>query len=450
MPNPAKQNMPKKVSSFPKFVEIEHEALAFWEREEVFSKLRNQIAGNSPWSFLDGPITANNPMGVHHAWGRTLKDIYQRFNAMRGFDVRFQSGFDCQGLWVEVEVEKEHGFATKQHIVAYGIEKFVRECKERVLTFSARQTEQSKRLGYWMDWDDPDGLRALCSALRDGEREVSYKAASGITVTGSPEAICGRLGSPEMGGSYFTFSDENNYSIWAFLKRCHRDGDLARTTDVMPWCTRCGTSLSQMEVAEGRKIVSHTAVYVRCPIRGRSKEAFLVWTTTPWTLPANVGVALNPKQTYLRVRHGEWIYYVGKENFDYERKGTLEAEGASSKRNLPSLKRVLKNAGSEPEVLGEMLGEELIGLQYDGPYDHLPAQQRPGGVSPYATMTGQDVSGVEAHLSIAWAEVTGQEGTGIVHIAPGCGSEDYHLGVQNNLPVIAPLEQDGTYLILFR
>ena len=174
-------------------------------------------------------------------------------------------------------------------------------------------------------------------------------------------------------------------------------------------------------MAEGRKIIWHPAVYVRCPIRGRSKEAFLVWTTTPWTLPANVGVALNPKQTYLRVRHGEWIYYVGKENFDYERKGTLEAEGTSSKRNLPSLKRVLKNAGSEPEVLGEMLGEELIGLQYDGPYDHLPAQQRPGGVSPYATMTGQDVSGVEAHLSIAWAEVTGQEGTGIVHIAPGCG-----------------------------
>jgi len=436
----------KKVTNFPAFVEIEHDVLALWDREDVFAKLRGQIIGKTPWSFLDGPITANNPMGVHHAWGRTLKDIYQRFHAMRGFDVRFQNGFDCQGLWVEVEVEKEHGFATKQDIVAYGIENFVRECKERVLTFSARQTEQSKRLGYWMDWDDPSGLRELGAAMRERKPEVSYKAASGVTVTGSPESICGLLGSPELGGSYFTFSDENNYSIWNFLKTCHRDGDLSRTTDVMPWCTRCGTSLSQMEVAEGRKIVSHTAVYVRCPIRDREREAFLIWTTTPWTLPANVGVALNPKQTYLKVRHGEWIYYVGKENFDHERKATLEAEGASSKRNLPSLKRVLKGAGTEPEVLGEILGEELIGLRYDGPYDHLPSQKRPGGVSPYAMSSGQSVSGAEAHIAIPWAEVTGQEGTGIVHIAPGCGSEDYQLGIQNDLPVIAPLEQDGTYL----
>ncbi|MDR3690956.1 MAG: class I tRNA ligase family protein [Fimbriimonas sp.] len=438
--------MYKKVTNFPKFVEIEHEMLAFWEREDVFAKLRDQIAGKRPWSFLDGPITANNPMGVHHAWGRTLKDIYQRFHAMRGFDVRFQNGFDCQGLWVEVEVEKEHGFATKQDIVAYGIENFVRECKERVLTFSARQTEQSKRLGYWMDWDDPDGLRGLGRALHDGENKVSYRAASGVTVTGSPESICGRLGSPELGGSYFTFSEENNYSIWNFLKTCHEEGNLARTTDVMPWCTRCGTSLSQMEVAEGRRILSHTSVYVRCPIRGREREAFLIWTTTPWTLPANVAVALNPKQTYLKVRHGEWTYYMGKENFDHERKATLEAEGAQFKRSLPSLRRVLKNAGHEPEVLGEFLGEDLIGLGYDGPFDHLSAQQRPGGVSPYPTMSGQGVSGALAHVSIAWTEVTGQEGTGVVHIAPGCGSEDYQLGVQNDLPVIAPLEQDGTYL----
>lgn len=441
--------MYKKVTNFPRFVDIEHEVLEFWEREDVFVKLRKQIAGKAPWSFLDGPITANNPMGVHHAWGRTLKDIFQRFNAMRGYDIRFQNGFDCQGLWVEVEVEKEHEFATKQDIVAYGIENFVRDCKQRVLTFSARQTEQSIRLGYWMDWDDPNELRGLGRALQEGSQEVSYKSASGKTVAGSPEAICGKLGSPELGGSYFTFSDENNYTIWSFLKRCHEDGDLGRTTDVMPWCTRCGTSLSQMEVAEGRKIVAHTAVYVRCPIRGRDREAFLIWTTTPWTLPANVAVALNPKQTYLKVKHGEWTYYVGKENFDHERKATLEAEGAQVKRSLPSLKRVLKGVGHEPVVLAEMLGEELIGLTYDGPYDHLPAQKRPGGVSPYAMSSGQTVSGAEAHVAIAWAEVTGQEGTGIVHIAPGCGSEDYQLGVQNNLPVIAPLEQDGVYLAGF-
>ena len=155
------------------FVTLEHEMLEKWEAEKTFEQLVEKNRGNKPWSFLDGPITANNPMGVHHAWGRSLKDIYQRYHALKGFDLRYQNGFDCQGLWVEVEVEKELGFESKREVEEHGIEKFVNLCKARVEKYSKIQTEQSKRLGYWMDWDN----------------------------------------------SYYTMSDENNYTIWAFLKK---------------------------------------------------------------------------------------------------------------------------------------------------------------------------------------------------------------------------------------
>ena len=134
-------NMYKPVARVPDFPVMEREILRFWQEKQIFAKLRNQNAGGPRFSFLDGPITANNPMGVHHAWGRTLKDMYQRYNAMRGCELRYQNGFDCQGLWVEVEVEKSLGLKTKREIREFGIEKFVRACKERVLTYAARQTE---------------------------------------------------------------------------------------------------------------------------------------------------------------------------------------------------------------------------------------------------------------------------------------------------------------------
>ena len=142
------KNTFKKVNNNVNFVDLEHEMLKKWKDESTFDKLRNKNKDKKNWSFMDGPITANNPMGVHHAWGRSLKDIYQRYHAMKGFDQRYQNGFDCQGLWVEVEVEKELGFKSKKDIIDFGIEKFVNLCKERVNKYSKIQTEQSKRLGY--------------------------------------------------------------------------------------------------------------------------------------------------------------------------------------------------------------------------------------------------------------------------------------------------------------
>ncbi len=423
---------------------MERQILRFWEENRIFDKLRAQTANGPRWSFLDGPITANNPMGVHHAWGRSLKDMYQRYHAMNGELLRYQNGFDCQGLWVEVEVEKSLGLDTKRQIRDYGIEKFVRECKERVLTYAARQTEQSIRLGHWCDWDDPKLLVALRDALSDGDRVVTATLPSGRTETARASEIVRKLGSAEYGGSYFTFSDENNYTIWAFLKKCHEEGFIYRGHDVMPWCGRCGTGLSQMEVAEGRRITAHTSVFVRFPVKNQERTALLVWTTTPWTLTSNVAVAVNPEMTYLKVRHGDWIYYVAKANFERDRVQDLQVEGKHETHKLPSIRTILKGSGGV-EVLQELSGRDLLGLTYTGPFDELPAQQTPGGIFPYGE-TGGGKTPAESHRVIAWREVSEAEGTGLVHIAPGCGAEDQELGKENSLPFIAPLDESAKFI----
>src|SRR5581483_3527367 len=150
----------------------EREVLKFWRESQAFEQMRALHKGEKRWSFIDGPITANNPLGVHHGWGRTYKDLYNRYWTMRGRELRYQQGFDCQGLWVEVEVEKQLGFKTKKDIEKFGLAEFVLKCKERVLRFAAVQTEQSVRLGYWMDWNDPNALRALGEKLVSNPEEV--------------------------------------------------------------------------------------------------------------------------------------------------------------------------------------------------------------------------------------------------------------------------------------
>ncbi|MGD8997832.1 MAG: class I tRNA ligase family protein, partial [Anaerolineae bacterium] len=230
------------------FVAQEKEILDFWERTDAFQKLVTLRKESPRWSFIDGPITANNPMGIHHGWGRTYKDLYHRYWAMRGYRTRYQNGFDCQGLWVEVEVEKEKGFESKRDIEEYGIDRFVNDCKNRVLRYAAVQTEQSMRLGYWMDWNDPDRLRWLADQMdQNPEKEIKVIGPRG-PLTGTVENIVGQLGLPELGGSYFTFSNENNYMIWTMLKRCWEEGWLYKGTDVMPWCPRCATGISQHEI----------------------------------------------------------------------------------------------------------------------------------------------------------------------------------------------------------
>ena len=340
--------------------DYETKALKYWKDNNIFEKLRKKNQGKKPWSFIDGPITANNPMGVHHAWGRTYKDLFQRYRAMQGFDERFQNGFDCQGLWVEVEVEKELGFKNKKDIEEYGIEKFVEKCKERVLKYSKIQTEQSIRLGQWMDWDN----------------------------------------------SYFTMSDENNYAIWHFLKKCWKDGLLYKGRDVVPWCPRCGTAISQHEIlTEEYKEIVHKAIFVKLPIIGREKTFFLAWTTTPWTLPANTALAVHSELEYAEVKDKEGNVYVLIKD-----KAELVPEG---------------------EIIKTFKGAELEGVEYEGLFDELPAVK-------------ESLKSFK-HKTILWKDISAEEGTGIVHIAPGCGQEDFSLSKESDIAVVDPTQEESRY-----
>ena len=244
----------KSLPAVPDHAALEREILAWWDDEGVFDRLREQNRGGERWSFIDGPITANNPMGVHHAWGRTLKDVFQRYKALRGFDQRYQNGFDCQGLWVEVEVEKALGLNSKREIEEYGIAEFAARCRERVAEFAEVITDQDRRLGRWMDWDN----------------------------------------------DYYTFSDTNIEYIWRFLKTVHERGWLYKGHRSTQWCPRCGTSLSQHEQAgeENYQELEHPSLFVRFPLKSREGESLVVWTTTPWTLPANVAAAVKPDAEY--------------------------------------------------------------------------------------------------------------------------------------------------------
>ncbi|MCC7359594.1 MAG: isoleucine--tRNA ligase [Anaerolineales bacterium] len=416
----------------PDFPAQERDILRWWKETGAFDHLRALRRGGPPFSFLDGPITANNPMGVHHAWGRTYKDLWQRYKAMRGYDQRWQNGFDCQGLWVEVNVEKDLGFRTKKDIEAYGLAQFVILCKQRVLNYAAVQTEQSVRLGMWMDWNDPDTLRLLRDRLSEDPQAVLTLQGPEGPVTGTVEQLVGQLGLPALGGSYFTFSDKNNYDIWRFLKACAERGWIYKGTDVMPWCWRCGTGISQHEiVTEGYVEKQDPGLTVRFPLLGDdgrlTGEALLVWTTTPWTLTSNVAAAVGPELTYLKVRtprgDGHEVLYLSK--------------GATHMLLGPY------------EVLAELPGRELAGWRYAGPFDDLPAAQHPGGWAEPGLrrlFSGIPESAAQAHRVVLWDAVGEAEGTGIVHIAPGCGAEDYQLHKEHHLPVVAPLDENGVYL----
>ena len=406
--------MIKKVDPQVDFIKLEHSVLDFWEKNDIFNKRIALNKGKPPWSFIDGPITANNPMGVHHAWGRTIKDMMNRYKAMNGFELRYQNGFDCQGLWVEVEVEKELGFKSKRDVEEYGIEKFVNLCKDRVRKYSAIQTEQSKRLGYWMDWDN----------------------------------------------SYYTMSDENNYTIWSMLKKLFEDDKIYRGMDVVPWSGKSGTSYSQMEIIEGRKLVAHESVFVRFPILDRENEYLLVWTTTPWTLTSNVIAAVNVNLEYVKLRTADGsLYYFAKENLEFQR---LEKQFSDKKQwieGVPKLKtisQIFKERGGY-ELEGTVKGSELVGLKYSGPFDDLEAQSELGGY-PFTDdkLKSKGINGVNTHQvidagkdSIGNDIVVAGEGTGIVHMAPGCGDVDYKIGKKLGFINIAPLDTEAKFMDKF-
>src|ERR671936_1328568 len=248
--------------SVPDHPALEGEILAWWEERRIFEQLRERNRGGPRFSFVDGPVTANKTLGVHTAWGRALKDVFQRYKALHGFDQRYQNGFDCQGLWVEVGVERALGLNSKREIEEYGLAEFAERCKERVAEFAEVITSQSRRLGMWMDWAN----------------------------------------------DYYTHSDTNIEYIWRFLAEVHRRGWLYKGHRSTRWCPRCETSLSQHEQAgeDNYREMTHPSLFVRFPLHEREGESLVVWTTTPWTLPANVAAAVKPDAEYVLTEDGEW------------------------------------------------------------------------------------------------------------------------------------------------
>ncbi len=334
------------------FVQMEKDLLDRWEKEGIVKKyLDKNKNSNERFSFIDGPITANNPMGVHHAWGRTYKDVVQRYKNLKGFKQRFQNGFDCQGLWVEVQVEKELGFNSKKDILDYGMDKFTNECIARVNKYAGIQTDQSKRLGMFMDWEN----------------------------------------------SYYTMSETNNLYIWNFLKKCHEKGLIYKSKSSTTWCPRCETGLSQHEQVDAYRDIEDTAVFVLFELE--DGKYILAWTTTPWTLAANVLLAINPELEYVQTDIDGRVVYLGKKS--------AERLGLEIKKDI------------DPK--------ELIGKKYL-PLMDIEAQK-----------------GVE-HTVVEWDLVDSESGSGVVHIAPGCGQEDFELGQKLGVPSISPLDTSGHFV----
>jgi isoleucyl-tRNA synthetase len=327
---------------------LELDILDIWERESTFDELRANNADGPKFRFIDGPVTANKSLAVHTAWGRTLKDVFQRYKALNGFHQRYQNGFDCQGLWIEVGVEKALGLNSKREIEEFGLAAFAKECRAVVERSAAELTAGSIRLGQWMDW----------------------------------------------GNDYFTFSDTNIEYIWKFLKIVHERGWLFKGHRATEWCPRCGTSISAHELAGSYIDKDDPSVYVRLPVLDRPGEALVVWTTTPWTLPANVAAAIKPNLTYGRKANGDWVAA-----------GTVDAA----------------------ELVETKPGAELVGWRYEGPFDTLTP--------------GAEV----AHRVIAWDDISTEEGTGVVHIAPGCGAEDFELGKEHGLAMLMPVDENGSF-----
>lgn len=348
----------KKVEPNFNFIEMEHGVLDFWEKEKCFEKLLDKNKNGKKFKFLDGPITANNPMGIHHAWGRTIKDTYIRYKGMNGYTSHYRNGFDAQGLWIEVEVEKELGFNDKKDIEKYGLDKFTKKCMERVDNFSKTITQQSKRLGQWMDWDN----------------------------------------------SYYTNTEENITSIWHFLKKCDEKGMVKQAFRPMPWCPRCGTSLSEHEMAGSYQQMTHKAVFFKLPLVGTDSK-IVVWTTTPWTLSSNVALAVHPEIDYVKVKV------------------------KSDDKYLILGKNALSLLGDDKvEVIEVFKGTKLEGLKYETCFPEFDEQKEID------------------HKVVLWEEVSNEDGTGVVHIAPGCGAEDYDLGQRIGLDVVIPIDDAGVIL----
>jgi isoleucyl-tRNA synthetase len=339
------------------FPELESRILAFWKDADVFARSLAQRADAPRWIFYEGPPTANGRPGVHHVESRTFKDVYPRYKTMTGHLVPRKGGWDCHGLPVEIEVEREIGTTGKRDIEAFGVEAFNRRCRESVTRYVDDWKRLTERIGFWLDLDD----------------------------------------------AYWTMNTEYIESVWWSLKQLHGRGLLVEADRVTAYCPRCGTALSDAEVAQGYETVRDPSVFVRLEILDAEDPdlvgaSLLVWTTTPWTLPANTGAAVDGDASY----------------------AVVERDGARLILAASLVERVLGEGWTLRSTVG---GRTLVGLRYRPPYPNVEG----------------------AHRVVAGDFVSMDEGTGVVHLAPAFGPDDLAIGRREGWPIFKPVGDDGTF-----
>src|SRR5215217_8088978 len=346
------------------FPALEREVLTLWEEHDTFAKSLEQSAGGQPWTFYEGPPTANGMPGTHHVEARVFKDLFPRYKTMKGFVVPRKAGWDCHGLPVELAVEKELGFTGKPDIEAYGIAEFNARCRENVQSHVDAFLQMSERMGYWADYEH----------------------------------------------AYWTMAPDYVDSVWWALQQIFDKGLLVEDFRVTPYCPRCGTGLSDHEVAQGYEDITDPSVYVRFPVTSgewAGRADLLVWTTTPWTLPSNTAVAVHPDVTYVVARTGEGTFVVAE----------------------PLVAAVL---GDEVEVLARTTGRDWEYVHYQRPFELV--------VFPEADLPAQG-----SHFVVLADYVTTEDGTGLVHQSPAFGAEDLAVCRRYGLPVVNPIDPSGHF-----
>ena len=341
---------------------VEHEILTFWETNEIFHKSVEARSAAEPWTFYEGPPTANGMPGTHHIEARVFKDVFPRFQTMKGRHVTRKAGWDCHGLPVEIAVEKELGFAGKGDIEKFGVAAFNDKCRESVQRHVGAFSDMTHRMGFWVDFDE----------------------------------------------AYWTMSPEYVESVWWSLKEIWKKGLLVQDHRVAPYCPRCGTGLSDHELAQGYETVTDPSVYVRFPVTsGELAElnaSLLVWTTTPWTLVSNTAIAVNPDVDYV----------------------VVEVTVEEKTEVLVVAEALIESVKGERTILKKILGKNLEHTTYKRPFEYVEIPN--------------------AHYVVLAQYVTTEDGTGLVHQSPAFGADDLAVCRAYGLPVVNPIAPDGTFL----
>ncbi|MDE6442222.1 MAG: isoleucine--tRNA ligase [Clostridia bacterium] len=356
--------MYKKVDTSLNFVEREKEIIKFWKDNGIFEESVEKNEGGEEFSFYDGPPTANGKPHIGHILTRVMKDIIPRYKTMKGKHVLRKAGWDTHGLPVELEVEKSLGLDGKQQIEGYGIEPFIKKCKESVWKYKSEWEKMSDRVGYWVDMDNP----------------------------------------------YVTYDDKYIESEWWALKQMHEKGLLYKGHKIVPYCPRCGTALSSHEVAQGYKRVKENSAVARFKVKGCENRYILAWTTTPWTLPSNVALCMNPDEPYVEIAVDGTNYILAK--------------------------ALVCKFFEEYTVVAEKSGKEWERLEYEPLFDETKEEIK--RISPANAVT-------KAHYVVCDSYVTMGDGTGVVHIAPAFGEDDYKVGKRYGLPVVQLVDERGCF-----